>query len=274
MRTLFKIAPHIDICFRCDSFYTYKIGMGRRLMLRIAICDDEQLFVELEKKYIEDYLTDKDVGFKIDCFISGSSFLDHLCEDNNYQLVLLDVKMKSDNGLEIAKSVQSINPRIRVALVSAYANFAVSGYHVNAIRFILKDRLFEESLHECLEYVLSAMEYYDKKVSFEFLCGVKEISVNSIMYLDASLNYVQFVLDDPNDQSIYKVRGSLKNINAMMREYGFEAISQHRSVNLRHVVSIKDYKVIMDNGDRLTVSYRKINAFKRAFTLFEREMQM
>ena len=241
------------------------------IMFKIAICDDEQGFVDIEKRCIKDYLTKRNVEYRIDYFISGTSFLERF-KKNDYNLVFLDVKLKSENGMEIAKTIHDTDPEIRVAFVSAYADYSVKGYYVNAIRFILKNKLFEEYMHECLEYVLSDMKCDRKREKFDFTTGTKELYLDYILYLDACGNYVMFVLNNQEDSIIYKVRGSLKKVNVHMREFGFEAISSHRSVNLKHVASLIGHEVIMDNGDRLVISQRKYTAFWKAYMLYSGRM--
>lgn len=237
-------------------------------MLRIAICDDERHFLDVERQYVEKHLTMNNVVYEIGCFVSGVSFIGSLEKDKDYDLVLLDVEMPADNGIDVAKKILEINPSIRVAFVSAYANYAISGYHVKAIRFILKNAMLETYIGECLDHVLSESEYDNRKVTFEFTLGKRELCIDDILYLDADRNYVHFILNDKMDKGIYKVRGSLKDITDYMNKYHFAAVSYQRSVNLKYVKSVVKQVAIMDNGDRIAIAQRKYKDFRKAFTLY------
>ena len=224
----------------------------------------------MEKKYIEDYLTKNNVENKIGCFLSGRSFIECLSQEPDYDLVLLDVMMPVDNGIDVARQIMDINPKTRIAFVSAYADYATLGYRVRAIRFIIKNSSLEAYICECLEYVLGEMESDNKEIAFDFTIGTKEIRVDSILYIDAVGNYVQFVLNDMSDKSIYRVRDSLKNITDRLSSYGFAAATFRRSVNLRHVEDVINYEAVMDNGDRIKIAERKYGDFKSAFKLLRR----
>ena len=44
-------------------------------MFRIAICDDEKEYLDIEQRYVDEYLTKQGIEHEISCFESGSSFL-------------------------------------------------------------------------------------------------------------------------------------------------------------------------------------------------------
>lgn len=245
------------------------VGYKIITMIRIALCDDEQQYLDIEKRYIEEYLTEKNIEHETRCFLSGVSFLQSMKEEQDYDLVLLDVEMQADNGIDVAKSIIEINPKIRVAFVSAHANYATFGYHVKAIRFILKNKKLETYIHECLDYVLMEIDNDNRKITLELVSGMKEFYVDNILYLIADKHYVQIKLTDSSDKSIYRLRGSLKEISEEMRSYGFVSLNYHVSVNLKHIVSINEQKAEIDNGDFIEISQRKYVEANRTFILYK-----
>ena len=80
-------------------------------MFRIAICDDEKEYLDIEQGYIDEYLTKLGIEHEICCFKSGSSFLKSVNKDNPYDLAFLDVEMKADNGMDIAKLLLEESPK-------------------------------------------------------------------------------------------------------------------------------------------------------------------
>lgn len=239
-------------------------------MFRIAICDDESAFLDLEKKYIELYLDQKRIESVIDCFVSGASFINAIKSGKSYDLVLLDVEIPNTNGIDIAHELCSINPQMRMAFVSAHANYATMGYHVNAVRFILKSPDdIEKYIRECIDYVLDEIEYDNRRATFEFTIGEKEVYINDILYIESKRNYVQFILSDTNDKGIYKLRCSMTKVTEMMEKYDFVPIIDKYCVNLKHVSSVKRYVAIMDNGIELRISQKKYDEVKKRYTLYK-----
>jgi len=238
-------------------------------MFKIAICDDEQFFLDIERQFADEYLTEKNIEHEISCFMSGVTFLERLRQHADYDLVLLDVEMPVDDGVDVARAAINICPGIRVAFVSAYANYATLGYHVQAIRFIIKNSELKSYLHECIEYVLSKIEYSKETVQIEFTVGSRKMHVKDILYLDAEKNYVHFILNTHNDSTIYKVRGSLKSVTEQLTDYGFVSVSKQRSVNIRHIVSVTKYKATIDNGDIIGISRYRYHVVEEAFLLYK-----
>lgn len=236
-------------------------------MLRIAICDDEKEYIDIEHRYVDDYLTKIGIEHEIYCFLSGISFLRSIDNDKPYDLVLLDVEMKADNGMDIAKRLSDICPNTKVAFVSAHADYATMGYRVNAVRYILKSSSLEIYISECLDHVIGSRGYDNRCVTMDFTSGTRTVNVADILYLDSSKNYVRFVLADKNDKSVYKVRGSLKDITEKMQDYGFVSVSFQRSVNLSHVISVERYEAVIDNGEKISISQLKYLDVRKAYLL-------
>ena len=117
-------------------------------MINIAICDDEELFLQREKEIIYKYMTKKGYNCSIDLFLSGKDYLE--CDDvEKYDIVFLDVSMDEMNGIETAKRIRKNNQKVYLIFVTAYINYATEGYKVNASRYVLKNnKTFELAIEE------------------------------------------------------------------------------------------------------------------------------
>ena len=64
--------------------------------------------------------------------------------------------MPGIDGITVAKTIRENNDKVNIAFLSAHMNYSTDGYHVRAIRFMLKttDDL-KDYMHECLDRVLS-----------------------------------------------------------------------------------------------------------------------
>ena len=61
----------------------------------------------------------------------------------DYDIYLLDINMLPIGGLEIARKIRQFNKNAYIAFITGYIDYAMEGYHVDAIRYILKDSLEE-----------------------------------------------------------------------------------------------------------------------------------
>lgn len=102
-------------------------------MINVAIIDDESLALYNLTRYISDYDELNVVG----AFTNPDEFLD--CLDNNkVQLVFLDIEMPQINGLDLASKVIQNYPDVEIVFATAYNEYAVNAFELNALDYILK----------------------------------------------------------------------------------------------------------------------------------------
>jgi len=82
---------------------------------RILICDDEEGIRESLKLILEN---DYDLIFSC----SGKECLEKLERHRDIKLVLLDIKMPKQNGLEVTREIKRVRPEIKIIIVTGYAS--------------------------------------------------------------------------------------------------------------------------------------------------------
>ena len=75
-------------------------------MLKIAVCDDEEIFGKKIHSLISQYLDEKKLFFEIDTFHAGTEFVALGPEMSKYQIVFLDINMDDLDGIETAKQLR------------------------------------------------------------------------------------------------------------------------------------------------------------------------
>ena len=108
-------------------------------MLRIAICDDSQLWLQKIETLTRGYLKKINVKYRLDLYQSGEKLLKSIASP--YDIALLDVDLHSTNGIEVASQLRATNPQIVLIFVSEYVEYAPFGYEVDAIWYLLKNHL-------------------------------------------------------------------------------------------------------------------------------------
>ena len=237
-------------------------------MIKIALCDDEKKFLKLEMKYIEEYFTEKGMPYCVECFSSGEQLLEDKVQIETADLIILDVEMKGIDGISVAKSIRQQNDKVNIAFLSAHMNYSTDGYHVRAVRFILKtlDDL-KDYLFECLDCVMTNMDLFDKEITMDFSIGKRTLKIKDIVYLKTSGNYTAFVLSNDSKENLI-MRNTLKRLTETMKPFDFIAVSYNETFNLRHITDVTRYLVTLDNGEQIQASQKKYNDVFRAYTLY------
>ena len=78
----------------------YKVGL--KVMIRIALVEDDPSCKEQTVNYADRYAKENGVEVKIDCFGDGLEFLEKYSSD--YTVVFMDIEMPYMNGLSVAKT--------------------------------------------------------------------------------------------------------------------------------------------------------------------------
>lgn len=116
-------------------------------MIRAIIVDDERPTLNRLKRQINDSGMAETVG----AFTRPAEALEFL-KDNSIDTAFLDIEMAGINGLELAARITDMQPWIAVVFVTAYNQYAVEAFRLNAIDYLLKP-VTVELLNEALTRV-------------------------------------------------------------------------------------------------------------------------
>ncbi len=132
-------------------------------MLSIAICDDEEYFRITEKQLILKYMAGKNCECMIDMYESGKELLALKSAISQYHIIFLDVNMEEIDGIETAKEIRKITKDVFIVFVTAFITYALEGYKVDAVRYLIKDHeSLEKAMTECMDTILEKMLMCDK----------------------------------------------------------------------------------------------------------------
>ena len=220
-------------------------------MLLIAIVDDDPRDAGLLREYVERYCQKKDLAVMIHVFQDG---LELIRSNENHDIVFLDIQMDKLDGLETARFIRKIGKESILIFVTNMAQFAIKGYEVDALDFILKPAAMES-----IVYVLDkAMRRLDATASALFSLktseGVIGLSANDITYVEVFDHNLVY----HTTRGDYTVRGKLGDVSAKLNPERFVMCNRSFIVNLRHVSNVTaDYLLIGDTRISVSKSHRK-----------------
>lgn len=231
-------------------------------MINIAICGDEKSGNDL-KQILSRYIRDRGIGFEITTFECSREFVKQGIEMLKYKIVFLNINKDEDesNALMAAKYIRENNRDIFIVFIAEYANYAVEGYKVDAVRYILKNDInVEANIYECMDAIREKIEYKIICKEFRFKEGLKKVSLDNILYIESKLHKLEFcIMEDCLKK--YSLRGTLNQMEENLSKYGFLRIHQSFLINMKFVKSIYRYTVLLNNGIQLGISrarYRQV----------------
>jgi len=159
-------------------------------MIKVIIVDDEPLAQDVLETYIQQ-IPDLQLVGKCYNAVEASAFLNK----NEVDLILLDIQMPQLTGIEFVKSLQ--NPPL-IVFTTAYPNFALEGFEVNATDYLLKPISMDRFL-KAINKVRSVLQSSSKDSSqisdddFFFVKADKKlikVKFNDILYIEGLKDYV------------------------------------------------------------------------------------
>lgn len=242
-------------------------------MFRIAICDDEDYFRQDLQEFVSAYMIVQGYAFQIDIFCSGEEFMSLGMEMMNYNIVFLDISMDEVDGITVAKEIRKISRDTYIVFVTAYVDYALEGYKIDVIRYLLKDNSsIQNAVRECMDAIIEKMNYVVVKKEFTFQeGGRKEVSLERLLYIESKLHKLEFhVMED--SLKIYTMYATLNDIERDLENSGFIRVHQSFLVNLKYVINVFRYKAILSNGEELVIPKARYKEVKDSFIAYQGEI--
>ena len=233
--------------------------------INIAIIDDEKVQVELLEKYVRNWASEKNIRVITEAFYSAESFDFSWSMDKKYNILLLDIQMSGQNGIELAKKIRKEDNMANIIFITAIPDYIGEGYEVEAINYLIKP-IKEEKLYECLDRALQRIPKEEKTILIDVDGEIRRIIQHDILYIEAFSHSIDISTVDGK----YTTR---KNISAIEKELDENIfIRCHRSyiVGLRYIKRIGKNQLELDNGDLIPVSRRQYSQTNRAFIKYFR----
>ena len=115
-------------------------------MIKIAICDDENIITSQIDNIILDICNRESIPFDTDVFYSGQGLEREISKGTKYDLIYLDIQMASGDGITTAKNIRKMDENVLLIYVSGYDKYMMELFRLDVFAFIKKpieDKHFE-----------------------------------------------------------------------------------------------------------------------------------
>jgi two-component system, LytTR family, response regulator len=240
--------------------------------MRALIVDDERLARKELIKLLEDHPMIEVVGEAM-----NAEEANQMITDLNPDLLFLDIQMPGKTGFQLLEELDVVP---LVVFTTAYDEFALKAFEVNALDYLLKpiqpERLLEtvSKLAEKERAKTISVRGPEKKLGLQDQVFVKDgdrcwfVSLSNVRLFESDGNYIK-VYFDTNRPMIHK---SLNALDEKLDERAFFRASRKHIVNLSWVEGIEPWfngglMVRLRGGDKVEVSRRQAAKFKDMMSL-------
>ena len=226
------------------------------MRLNVAICDDS----EKDRKYFMQLLTKyafaHDHDFHIVEFGDGQELKERYSDKDSFQILFIDIEMPGESGIDVAERIKrTIDHDVKVVFVSNYPEYMQDSFKVHPYHFLQK-QVTDAEVQKLMDDVLFDVEH--DKTLISIIDGYDNeyaVHINDIYYLetvDAKNKELAFHLKD----KIIHAKGVLSNWSHALQEHAFYVCSRTILVNLTHIHYFNGLDVILENGEKISVSKR------------------
>ena len=234
-------------------------------MLNIAVCDDDGCMLSRLDELVGNFFRTHCVDVKILAYQSGENLRYDLQDGFCYDLFLLDIEMPGTDGMELAKEIHDGLPAAGIIFITSHLEYAVAAYEYAVFRYISKSML-EEKLPAALEdfyklYELERSSYYRIQVKSH----VEQLPFRDILYFLKEGKYAVFHLRSGRTAS---VRRSLSQVYGEIGQEYFYLADRGCIINLANVTGMDGEKILMPDGERITINRSGVTEFKSVLLHF------
>ena len=227
------------------------------MILDCIIVDDEPLALELLQSYVEKTPFLNLIGK----YSSAVEAMHEITSKEPAHLIFLDIQMQGLNGLEFSKLV---NPQTRIVFTTAFNQYAIDSYKVNALDYLLKPisyadflqatnkavnwfKLQEGTMQNASETEANTPEYIYVKSEYKLI----QIKLRDILYIEGLKDYLKIYLENEPRPILSLI--SMKAMEASLPTDRF--IRVHRSyIVQKSKIKIIDRGRIVFNKEHIPIS--------------------
>ena len=231
-------------------------------MIVVAICDDEEVYVESLAKELERYSREQNKEIKIVKFTKALHFLDQ--SRDTYELIFRDIKMPQVDGLEAAEDIRRRDDKVSIMFLTSYMQRAADGYGVAAEAFIQKPIQYNRLKKELDKWYIKHMQVEEPYIVLQNSDGKYKIFIKSLKYIETSGRNILVHTTQKN----IKIAKSMKEMQRELEPMGFYKCHNSFLVNVRFVDYVNKTEVGLISHEMLPVSKAKRKTFVDSVAVF------
>lgn len=216
-------------------------------MMKYLIIDDEHIAHKIIMEYCEML---PHMQLQKNCY-NALEALEYL-NTHQVDLIFLDLNMPKLKGFEFLKTLSSPP---KVIVTTAYSEFAIDGYELNIIDYLLKPFSFERFLKAVNKVIGSSVttkqssseeiDTIDNKIFLRQNKSYIQVDLNSILYIEASGNYTQVV----TTEDTIAIREKISDMIETLPENRFIQVHKSFAVATKHIKIVEGNRIFI--GDHI-----------------------
>lgn len=217
-------------------------------MYRVAICDDEEIFLEHMVETVQKVLDELEAVYELTAFSDGQELLQAVERDHSrFHLLIMDILMEPVNGFALAKQMRGSGCEAGILFVTSTDGYTLEGYSLYPVQYLMKP-VTKQQLFEAV-----SRDYRERFMTQYLLIpashGNTVLRLNRIDYLE-TLNRRTFV---HTAGEAVETPETMRSLLERLPETAFVRCHKSFAVNLRRIFRITRTAILLENGKEIPV---------------------
>lgn len=229
-------------------------------MIRIGIVEDDPASAQLLVDYLGQYERAHDEQFAVTTFSDGAQVVAGYRAD--FDILLVDMEMPELDGFSAAERIRQVDPDVVIIFITNMAQYAIKGYEVDALSYMLKPVPYFTFSQEIKRSVARLRRRSADYLLLAVDGGMARVATDDIVFLESRKHRTTVHTVDGQ----HSVVGPLKAFEAQLEGKSFFRSNSGYLVNLRHVLGVQGNSSLLVGGHDLQISRSRKKAFLAALT--------
>ena len=198
-------------------------------MIRIAIIEDDPSEAKQLQTCLQQYEKENSHVFHIKQFRTTNAFEEMFnCQ---FDLIFLDIELPDGNGMELARQIRKSDASVTLIFVTHLAQYAISGYEVNALDYILKPVEYASFRLKMQRAVIHCKRRQTNFLTINVGSNTIRVDENELAYIEIYKHHIRYHLQD----RVVESYGTLSKVEEGLPQKGFYRCSNSFIINLRFI---------------------------------------
>jgi DNA-binding LytR/AlgR family response regulator len=232
-------------------------------VLNIAVCDDEELYLDKTCAMLEQYAAVHDLQLVTESFLGSSDLLDRVENGELHDIYLLDIYMPGVSGMSVATELRSKGERSPIIFLTSSTEHAVEAFGVDATHYLLKPYTQQNFFAAMDKAMQSISTHAEESIVLKIGGEYQNVPVDRIMYCEAANNYQRLWMKDGSE---LLVRMTASELYDLLESFGcFHRCGRAYIINLNHVKKVTANSAVLKSGADLPLPHSAVAPLRNAF---------
>jgi DNA-binding LytR/AlgR family response regulator len=225
--------------------------------LRVVFCDSDSSHIKQYAHVVQQICKVRGIPAKTLYYPKGIQLLADLMKNKeDPTIVIAETELSAEGGLHILRQIHDVNPYCKIIILSQNPTYALEGYEIGAVAYLLKKattlELFTRAFSRALDASVESTQRY---ITFSCAGHTQTVRLTDILYFEV----VRKIVTVHHAGGTFDFYSTLGKIEDVLASYGFIRVHRNYVVSLSKIARQGDNELVLDSGMSIPVgrNYRK-----------------